>query len=49
MLHETSEMRGYHLVATDGEIGHVDDFLIEEGSLTLKCLGALDHVEVGRA
>jgi hypothetical protein len=38
MLHKTSEMRGYHIVATDGEIGHVDDFLIEEGSLTLKYL-----------
>jgi hypothetical protein len=36
MLHKTSEMRGYHIVATDGEIGHVDDFLIEEGSLALR-------------
>jgi hypothetical protein len=23
-------MRGYHLFANDGEIGHVDDFLIDE-------------------
>ena len=30
MLHKTSYMRGFHLVATDGEIGHVDDFLIDE-------------------
>jgi hypothetical protein len=30
MLHKTSKMRGYHLYATDGEIGHVDDFLIDE-------------------
>src|SRR4051794_34538341 len=30
MLHKTSELRGYHLVATDGEIGHVDDFLLDE-------------------
>jgi hypothetical protein len=30
MLHKTSRMRGYHLVATDGEIGHVDDFLVDE-------------------
>jgi uncharacterized protein YrrD len=28
MLHKTSEMLGFHIVATDGEIGHVDDFLI---------------------
>ena len=31
MLHKTSELRGYHIVASDGEIGHVDDFLIDEG------------------
>jgi hypothetical protein len=29
MLHKTSKMRGYHLHATDGMIGHVDDFLID--------------------
>ena len=38
MLHKTGEMRGYHIVATDGEIGHVDDFLIEEGSFVLRYL-----------
>ena len=31
MLHKTSKMRGFHLVATDGEVGHVDDFLVDEG------------------
>jgi hypothetical protein len=31
-------MRGYHIVATDGEIGHVDDFLIEEGNRLLRYL-----------
>jgi hypothetical protein len=31
MLHKASKMFGYHLLATDGEIGHVDDFLIDEG------------------
>src|SRR6202795_2234164 len=31
MLHKTSYMRGFHLLATDGEIGHVDDFLVDEG------------------
>jgi len=38
MLHKTSEMRGYHIVATDGEIGHADDFLIDEGGWTLRYL-----------
>ena len=38
MLHKTSEMRGYHIVATDGEIGHADDFLIDEGSWALRYL-----------
>ena len=31
MLHKTSELRGYHILATDGEIGHVDEFLVDEG------------------
>jgi hypothetical protein len=30
MLHKTSKMTGYHILATDGEIGHVDDFLVDE-------------------
>lgn len=30
MLHKTSKMRGFHIVATDGEVGHVDDFLVDE-------------------
>ena len=29
MLHKTSKLRGFHLHATDGEIGHVDDFLVD--------------------
>jgi hypothetical protein len=29
MLHKTSKLRGFHLHASDGEIGHVDDFLID--------------------
>jgi hypothetical protein len=28
-LRSTSEVRGYHIGATDGEIGHVDDFLVD--------------------
>ena len=38
MLHKTSELRGYHIVATDGQIGHVDDFLIDEGGRTVQYL-----------
>ena len=30
MLHKTSYLNGFHLLATDGEIGHVDDFLVDE-------------------
>ena len=30
MLHKTSYMIGFHIHATDGEIGHVDDFLVDE-------------------
>jgi sporulation protein YlmC with PRC-barrel domain len=38
VLHKANEMRGYHIVTTDGEIGHVDDFLIEEGNFALRYL-----------
>jgi|SRR6516225_4583826 hypothetical protein len=30
MLHKVSKVRGFHLHATDGTIGHVDDFLFDE-------------------
>src|SRR3954462_992817 len=30
MLHKTSYMRGFHMLATDGAIGHVDDFLVDD-------------------
>jgi hypothetical protein len=30
MLHKTTYMRGFHLVAADGPIGHVDDFLVDD-------------------
>ena len=29
MLHKTSRLKGFHLIASDGEIGHVDDFLVD--------------------
>jgi PRC-barrel domain len=38
VLHKTSKMLGYHLVAIDGEIGHVDDFLIEESNWNARYL-----------
>src|SRR3954469_21800969 len=38
MLHKTSELRGYHLVASDGEIGHVDDFLLDERGVAVQYL-----------
>jgi uncharacterized protein YifN (PemK superfamily) len=31
VLHKASYLKGFHLLATDGEIGHVDDFLLDEG------------------
>jgi PRC-barrel domain len=30
VLHKTSYMRGFHIQATDGGIGHVDEFLVDE-------------------
>ena len=33
MLHKASYMRGFHLEATDGGIGHVDEFLVDENWL----------------
>jgi predicted aspartyl protease len=31
MLHKISKLQGFHLHATDGVIGHVDDFLVDPG------------------
>jgi hypothetical protein len=38
VLHKTSHMRGFHIVATDGEIGHVDDFLVDEATWAVRYL-----------
>ena len=38
MLHRTSKVRGFHIHAADGEIGHVDDFLIDEQTWTTRYL-----------
>jgi sporulation protein YlmC with PRC-barrel domain len=36
MLHKLSRLRGCHIHAVDGEIGHVDDVLVDEKTLTLQ-------------
>jgi sporulation protein YlmC with PRC-barrel domain len=35
-LRSTREVIGYHIAASDGEIGHVDDFVINDGSWTVR-------------
>ena len=30
MLHKFSKVKGFHIHALDGEIGHVDDFLLDD-------------------
>jgi sporulation protein YlmC with PRC-barrel domain len=37
-LRSTLEVTGYHVQATDGEIGHVEDFLIEDETWEIKSL-----------
>ena len=37
-MRSTNEVTGYHLKATDGEIGHVEDFVIEDESWTIRYL-----------
>lgn len=38
MLHMMRKIRGLHLHAADGEIGHVDDFLFDEATWTIRYL-----------
>ena len=38
MVHRLSLIQGFHVHATDGDIGHVDDFLMEEPSWQLRYL-----------
>ncbi len=35
-LRSAAEVEGYHVAARDGEIGHIDDFLISDGDWTLR-------------
>lgn len=41
MVHRLSRIRGFHVHATDGAIGHVDDFLVDE-RLGRVCFLAVD-------
>ena len=36
MLHRLNQVKGFHIHATDGQIGHVDDFLIDEETWTIR-------------
>ena len=38
MLHKTTKLRGFHLQASDGSIGHVDDLLIDENGWQVRYL-----------
>jgi sporulation protein YlmC with PRC-barrel domain len=38
-LHSAREVEGYHVAATDGDIGHVEDFLIDDRTWTINLLG----------
>jgi hypothetical protein len=37
-LRSTHEVTGYHLLALDGEIGHIDDFIIDDESWAIRYL-----------
>lgn len=37
-LHSSREVTGYHVKATDGSIGHVDDFLVDETNWVIEFL-----------
>ncbi len=38
LLRSTQEVIGYHIHATDGDIGHVEDFILEDESWTIRYL-----------
>ncbi|ASF46631.1 PRC-barrel domain-containing protein [Methylovulum psychrotolerans] len=37
-LRSTHDVSGYHIQATDGDIGHVDDFIIDDATWTIRYL-----------
>ena len=47
MLHKAQKMVGYHIVARDGEIGHVDELLFDEASWAVRYL-VVDTQQLGR-
>jgi hypothetical protein len=38
MLHRLSRIRGFHVRAIDGPMGHVDDFIVDEGTWQVRYL-----------
>ena len=38
MLHKLDKVRGYHIHATDGEVGHIDDFLVDDTTWSIRYL-----------
>ena len=38
MLHRLSRIRGFHVRATDGPMGHVDDFIVDESTWAIRYL-----------
>lgn len=37
-IRSVCDVRGYHVVANDGEIGHVEDFVIDDATWQIECL-----------
>jgi hypothetical protein len=38
MLHRLSRVKGFHIHATDGQIGHVDDFVLDDATWAIQYL-----------
>jgi hypothetical protein len=38
VLHKTSKMRGFRIHATDGEIGHIEEFLVDADNWNVRYL-----------
>ncbi len=38
MVHRLSRIQGFHVGATDGPMGHIDDFIVDEGSWQVRYL-----------
>lgn len=38
MLHRLSRLKGFHLHASDGQIGHVDDVIVDDETWTIRYL-----------